>query len=371
MVRITYLIRTMFIGMTFVWVVLSGGVSAQELKDVVAPKEPMVIKEHGSFFVGGRTSHVDLNGLDAEGPAYVKQFGLSGDSTVDQMYVQFQKPMTGEKRLAIVFIPGCCLSSKEWETTPDGRMGWYDYFTHKGYPTYLAEQAGRARSGFNTAGFNEVQASRLAPSEQRRIIIVTHQVAWVAFRLGPKYGIAWPDEQFPVEKINEFYKQLIPDLILTEVPDAAKEHASPTTKNPTIDDLARLSEELGGAILVGHSQSSWFPTQVALKERPGVRGLVQLETGCFSNLTEHQIAVLAKVPVLVVVGDHFAVPQPSADCTKEMQQVNAAGGDFTFIALPDKGIRGNSHMFMQDKNNLEVADVIVDWIKNHVENRAQ
>ena len=52
-----------------------------------------------------------------------------------------------------------------------------------------------------------------------------------------------------------------------------------------------------------------------------------------------------------------------------MQQINAAGGDFTFISLPDKGLHGNSHMFMQDKNSLQVADLIVDWIDQHVEHR--
>jgi hypothetical protein len=52
-----------------------------------------------------------------------------------------------------------------------------------------------------------------------------------------------------------------------------------------------------------------------------------------------------------------------------MQQINAAGGDMTFIALPDLGIRGNSHMFMQDTNNLQVANVIIDWIRQHVESR--
>lgn len=41
----------------------------------------------------------------------------------------------------------------------------------------------------------------------------------------------------------------------------------------------------------------------------------------------------------------------------------------TFISLPKIGIHSNSHMFMQDKNNLQVADVIVKWIDHHVEHR--
>ncbi len=34
------------------------------------------------------------------------------------------------------------------------------------------------------------------------------------------------------------------------------------------------------------------------------------------------------------------------------------------IQLPERGIRGNGHMMMMDKNNLEVAAVIQDWLKS-------
>ena len=33
---------------------------------------------------------------------------------------------------------------------------------------------------------------------------------------------------------------------------------------------------------------------------------------------------------------------------------------------PDRGIHGNSHMIMQDENNLQIADLILQWIDEHV-----
>jgi hypothetical protein len=36
---------------------------------------------------------------------------------------------------------------------------------------------------------------------------------------------------------------------------------------------------------------------------------------------------------------------------------------------PDRGIRGNSHMIMQDKNNLQIADLVLDWIGARVSKR--
>ena len=128
--------------------------AAQLLSDVKRPFEPLVLKEQGSFFVGGRQVFSDAAGWDLIG--LLSQFG-SGDVTIDQMYVQFQVPGHSRKHVPIVFVHGCCLSSKTWETTPDGRMGWYEYFTRQGFPTYLAEQSGRARSGFNATIYNEVK----------------------------------------------------------------------------------------------------------------------------------------------------------------------------------------------------------------------
>jgi hypothetical protein len=34
------------------------------------------------------------------------------------------------------------------------------------------------------------------------------------------------------------------------------------------------------------------------------------------------------------------------------------------------GIKGNSHMLMQDKNSLQLADLILGWIDDHVEGKA-
>jgi len=35
--------------------------------------------------------------------------------------------------------------------------------------------------------------------------------------------------------------------------------------------------------------------------------------------------------------------------------------------LPKMGIKGNSHMLMQDRNNLQLADLVLQWIDRHAE----
>ncbi len=40
------------------------------------------------------------------------------------------------------------------------------------------------------------------------------------------------------------------------------------------------------------------------------------------------------------------------------------------LSPPDQGIHGNSHMMMQDRNNLQIADLILKWIDGHVVRRS-
>jgi hypothetical protein len=49
--------------------------------------------------------------------------------------------------------------------------------------------------------------------------------------------------------------------------------------------------------------------------------------------------------------------------------VKPAGGQAEMLNPPDRGIHGNSHMIMQDKNNLQIADLILQWIDQRVSKR--
>ena len=54
------------------------------------------------------------------------------------------------------------------------------------------------------------------------------------------------------------------------------------------------------------------------------------------------------------------------DCQRFVSLVNAAGGTAKMLHLPEQGLRGNSHVMMMDKNNMRVADLLIDWIKKVV-----
>ena len=318
-------------------------------------KNPLVLESQGSFFVGGEVkASAPASGAGAA-------FG-GGDITVNQMYVQYQIPPRASRHLPVVMVHGCCLSSKTWETTPDGRMGWNEYFVRKERAVYLADQVSRARSGFDPSTIAAVKAGTAPPSSLPNIISASHQLAWTIFRFGPSYPQAFADGQFPVEAVDELYKQMIPDL-----------NALLPTPNPTWTNMAALGKQLGGAVLIGHSESGFFPQQAALLDPSGIRGMVTIEAQCPGDLTAAQIATLAKIPNLVMFGDHLAdVPTVIVSwqktyevCNAYVEKIKAAGGDAEMMYLPKMGIMGNSHMLMQDRNNLQLADLILVWIDKH------
>lgn len=329
-------------------------------------RPPLVIEQQGSFFIGGTVHHVDgIDGLKAE--PYDTQ---KGDITTEQMYVQYQIPVAA-KHLPVVLIHGCCLSGQAYETTPDGRMGWSEYFLRSGWPVYVVDQAGRARSGFNGTSYNAVKDGTRPSKEQAPIEIISHQFAWTWFRIGPKFGTSFPDTQFPVEALDAFYKMWIPDL-----------NATLPEPNPSYADLAELGRKIGGAVLIGHSESFMFPERAALLNPTAVKGIISLESGfeCDTPFAQQERATLAKIPILMVFGDHLAdAPEPFgarwttslAQCRELAATIRKEGGDVTVLHLPEIGIHGNTHMFMLDKNNQQVADLLLRWIDGHVEHPAE
>jgi hypothetical protein len=295
---------------------------------------------------------------------------------------------------------------RTWQTTPDGRMGWDEYFVRQGFDTYMIDQVGRARSGFDATKYNMVRHGITpcdAPfpcAEQPNILIATDQFAWNIFRWGTtpctvspcsETTTPHPDLEFPIQTIgvgpgsnNQFYNQVIPDMTATL--SGAPAPGSPSGFYNSPSQMAKLASQTDGMILMGHSQSSSFPTRAALQPESGcfpwtsaeackVKAIIQIETGCFGNLTDDEINTLKHIPILVVDGDHYTVPRPVPACVEMLADINGAGGDMSFAHLPalEAGslypgspgpMPGIEHMMMIGTKNIEVADLLIDWLSS-------
>ena len=338
-------------------VLMPVGATAQALADVTTPDTPLVLKAQGSFYVGGESVEQTQGQLGNLGPG--------GHITINQIYVRFMVPQGGDGNVPVVMLHGATLTGKSWETTPDGRMGWDEYFVRKGYSVYVPDQVGRGRSGFNQAVLNDVRAGVTPADKLPPWLRFSDEVVWPNFRFGAKPGEPFADTQFPVSALGELSKQAVPDISFG-FPQA----------NPNWKALADLAGQLKGAVLMGHSQSGSFPLEAALLNPPAAKGLVLVEPGRCPEYTADQIKTLAAVPILVVFGDHRDTPtglstlptwqQRYEMCQAMIGRLKSAGGRAEMLAPPDRGIKGNSHMIMQDRNHLQIADLILQWIGANV-----
>ncbi|HEX7906405.1 MAG TPA: hypothetical protein VF487_21170 [Chitinophagaceae bacterium] len=117
--------------------------------------ESLIIKEQGSFAVGGTV----ITNPGVFDPIKDGAFNPANQSSEgqtlhgDHAYVFYQVPENARK-LPLVFWHGHGQSAKTWETTPDGREGYQNIFLRRRFPVYLIEQPRRGRAARGTKPLN-------------------------------------------------------------------------------------------------------------------------------------------------------------------------------------------------------------------------
>jgi len=103
--------------------------------------------DQGSFFVGGKlkATHYQRSSTRSTTPQVVM---------IGQMYVQFQIPMKYND-YPLILVSGGAHTGASLESTPDGREGWAPYAFRKNIPTFIVDQSGRGRSGFDASVIHE------------------------------------------------------------------------------------------------------------------------------------------------------------------------------------------------------------------------
>lgn len=330
----------------------------------------LIIQEQGSFAIGGTVitnpGTFDPIKHGAFNPANQPSEGqtLHGDHA----YVFYQIPVKPRK-LPLVFWHGHGQSVKTWQTTPDGREGYQNIFLRRNFPVYLIDQPRRGEAARSTKPVNLAAT----PDEQ----------LWFGiFRLG-----AWPDfysgVQFSKDSnaLNQFFRQMVPNT-------------GPYDAQVNIDAVSSLFDKIDQGILVTHSQSGGPGWRTAIKNK-NIKAIVAFEPGgdyifpegeaidtirvSGRTITPPRVSIddfmkLTKIPIIIYYGDNIP-NQPSINPGQEQWRVflsiakqfrdvvNKHGGDVTLVHLPETGIKGNTHFLMSDLNNIEIADLVSQWLK--------
>ncbi len=413
-------------------VAMATGVSAQGGPPKRFLGGPLTIEDQGSFFIGGVPKITNHATLPPQAPGAAPPAAATPQQiTIGQMYVQFQIPATKYGGgWPVIMVHGSTHTGACLEATPDGREGWYPYFVRRGVPSYVVDQSGRGRSGFDQSVIHEGEArlsggdvkgaAELIPTFGR----ITDNGAWTAWfghlvpagstiltgTLIPHGDARDPNPNpdafrhvaplFPIEAVDpalvsrtgaigpapagshtpyalEYYKQLVPNAEVT-LPGSTCSSCDPTALSPantwTPQNLATLVERLGGAIVVTHSQSGIMGHHMAriLKERGRLdllKGLLTLEGSCSLTNSGLTAADFDDIPYMALKGDYAAtsnVCQETVDAITARRAARLGTAAAEYLKLDEMGILGVTHMMMLDTKNLEIADIMLEWVTKNV-----
>ena len=361
-------------------VLTAAGVLAEDNKTKKFLSKPLVIEDQGSFFIGGVpkvTGHATVP--PANNP---NQVNTLNQITVGQMYVQFQIPAHKAPKVPpVIMVHGSSHTGACLESTPDGREGWEPYFVRRGISTYVVDQAGRGRSGFDESVIHEAAATiRSGDTENGLARIpgfgrITDNGAWTAWfghlvpegsnilsgtlirhgdpgdpqtaevhgnKYYPAYPIAAVDQNVvartgAIDKAPsgpnnyyalEYYKQLVPNAEVT-LPGSICANCEPKEVSPantwTPQDMALLVEKLGGAIVATHSQSGIMGHHMVriLKERGHLdmlKALITIEGSCSLPNSGLSAEDFDNIPYLALKGDYTPA---SGVCQTTVDAINA------------------------------------------------
>lgn len=354
----------------------------------IGDRGPLSIARQGYLFAGGKYSTIDDRQV------------MTG-----HLYAEFQIPSRQLHPWPIVMIHGGSQSGTNFTGTPDGREGWAQFFLRLGYAVYVVDQPGRGRAAFEVDRYGPATRVNLENTE-RRFVAPERYKLWPQAHLHTQ----WPGPGIPGDPVfDQFYASQMPsiqDFTLQQLLNR--------------DAILALLDKIGPAILLTHSQSGTFGWPVAdarpdlvkailavepngppffdLQNVPGPEwfrsaptqarpwgitaaplsysptaadasdlAITQQDRSDGPNLTKcwlqrspaRQLPNLQKVPIFILTAE-ASYHAPYDHCT--VRYLQDAGVRATWTKLADIGIRGNGHMMMLEKNNMEIAAVMSGWL---------
>ena len=137
-----------------------------------------------------------------------------------------------------------------------------------------------------------------------------------------------------------------------------------STDNAIIAAYLEYVDKVCPCVLLLRSQGGAFGFKVAEQRPDKIKAIVAVESATAGIVAN--AAKLKDIPVLMLFGD-YVDQHPRWSTFKEIDTeygnaIKTAGGTVDWINLPDIGSKGNGHMMIQDKNNMQVAEVRQTWL---------
>ncbi|MBL8552476.1 MAG: alpha/beta fold hydrolase [Hyphomonadaceae bacterium] len=350
---------------------------------------PLALEKMGYLYVGGQSIERD-----------------GGRMYVDTMFAEYYIPARKTQPYPIIMVHGGTSTGGTYLGTPDDRQGWAEFFLRRGYAVYLVDQPARGRSAYDPATDGPLERGPPSGTEQ-------------SFTAPAKYNL-WPQAHLH----NQFPGTGQPgDAPYETLRRAQQPSIAGGVRMDTInrDALAALLDRIGPAIILTHSRSGPFGF-LAADARPGlVKGIVSVEPngppfrnnaggnsrnappsaserdwgityermtfdppvndpaelapvqqapegpdllGCWvATGPQRTLPHLVGVPIMIMASEAGYHAQYDHCTSHFLTQFGVAN---ELVRLGEHGQHGNGHLLFMEKNNLEIAALIDEWLRRNV-----
>jgi pimeloyl-ACP methyl ester carboxylesterase len=353
---------------------------------------PLVLAKTGWVYAGGHVETID-------GKPY----------TVGQIYAEYMIPAEQRCPYPVIMVHGGTMSGTNYTGTPDGREGWAQDFVRAGYAVYVVDQVGKGRSSYYPSVYGPKAPTEMNNSQRRYIAQEKHKL-WPQAHLHTQ----WPGD-------GTFDDPAVQQLVSSQLPSIVDFHRQQELNTA---GLTALIDRIGPSILMVHSQAGTFGWPVADARPDKVKALLAIEPngppfyplnflgepdwfaysetmalrygitdvpitydppvadpselkivlqdeaegpdlvrGYMQAEPARTLPNLQKMPILVVTAD-ASYHAPYDHCT--VNYLRQAGVEPHWMKLAELGQTGNSHMLMVEKNNRDIAALIIDWTNREV-----
>ncbi|MFJ5034541.1 alpha/beta fold hydrolase [Streptomyces sp. NPDC088560] len=314
------------------------------------------------------------------------------------MYVHWEAAPVVRHRLPVVLVHGGGGQGLDYFGTPDGRPGWVSMLVEQGHVVYVVDRPGHGRSPYDPSHLGP-----MAPAMSE---------SFLAELFAPATDGSSPNPLAP-EHTQWVGGRTVTDPVLRHIFASSGPMAADSAAAQALDGkrLAELLDRIGPAILITHSAGgpagwvaadlrpdlvaaivaiepvgppfnelfgpgsfAWGPTSAPLTYDPPVSSSEELSLvrdepvadGAPVRIVQaepaRRLPNLADVPIAVVTAS--ASPFAFTDSIT-VEVLRQAGCDVDHVLLADRGLTGNGHAVMFERNNAEILDVVIGWAVEH------
>jgi hypothetical protein len=340
-----------------------GAALAQKGKATRA--QPLIVAQQGNRPFGGRV---------------ITDAAAGTRLSCDHGYVNYQIPLA-PRRYPLLMVHAS--SKKTWETTFHGTEGFRDIFLRRGYSTWITDlpRTGQAGQGCGATSYTPALSDKSRFNSWRLGL-------WLLEKPAPDW---YPGVQFPTDNpraLDEFFRVQTPEF------------NAPENEQVETDALAVLLGEIGPSVMLTHSSTGIRGWITGIKSDK-VAGIVSYEPGAVvfpeGEVPPHiaradgtwqlpgravpmsDFLKLTKFPIQIVWGDFIPETLDPVNVGQRLtldsrrinllrsqlfvEAINRHGGDAENLVLPKIGIFGNTHFPMLDVNNVQIANLLSQFLR--------